>query len=367
MSGGKARMARRRRKRSIGAGNDWTPDSKEKAAHPNSRFATPMRNNPVLDPEVEKGEGVPISAIIFGGRRSDTMPLVFRRSIGITAFMSARRWVPKQPRPRPAPSARCAAIRWRCCRSAATTWANISSIGSTSASVCTNPPLIFHVNWFRKGANGKFLWPGFGDNMRVLKWIIDRCEGHGGRSKRRSAASRVRRISISTSSTSITQTMAELLGIDPEEWKKELEAHKSFSSRSAATCRGSCREARESRHAFATDSSWSDRARLWGAMRLAIRGVQTRGTVVTPFAEHKFACEDLRTARLASDNLRWVRRTPTEQCVTAPSVKRLHRDSWRASEQSQRDRSRSSARAIDRHHRPERKRQIESGLRDDLR
>src|SRR5260370_36696309 len=59
-------------------GNDCAPDSKEKAAHPNSRFATPMRNNPVLDPDVERGEGVPISAIIFGGRRSDTMPLVFQ-------------------------------------------------------------------------------------------------------------------------------------------------------------------------------------------------------------------------------------------------------------------------------------------------
>jgi phosphoenolpyruvate carboxykinase (GTP) len=111
-------------------GNEWTPESKDKAAHPNSRFAVPMRNNPVLDPDVEKGEGVPISAIIFGGRRSDTMPLVFQaydweHGVYAGATMASETT---------AGGDRCgrsgaAAIRWRCCRSAATTWLNTSSIG----------------------------------------------------------------------------------------------------------------------------------------------------------------------------------------------------------------------------------------------
>ena len=210
-------------------GNDWTPASKEKAAHPNSRFAVPMQNNPVLDPDVEKGAGVPISAIIFGGRRSDTMPLVFGaldwvHGVYVGATMASETTAAAtgavgQVRRDPM------AMLPFCGYNMGDYFQHWLEIGPR----LSQPPLIFNVNWFRKNSDGKFLWPGFGENMRVLKWIIDCCEGKG-----RAADTPIGRIprredlDLTGLNGVSDDQLKELLAVKADDWKKEIEAQKQF-------------------------------------------------------------------------------------------------------------------------------------------
>ena len=209
-------------------GNDWTPASKEKAAHPNSRFAAPCATI-LCSIRTWKMATAFRSARSFSADAAATpCRSSFRRAIGSTARMSAQPWVRKRPR---RPPERVGQVRRDpmamlpfCGYNMGQYFQHWLEIGPR----LTNPPLIFHVNWFRKGADGKFLWPGFGENMRVLKWVIDRCEGHGG-----AAETEVgfipRPEDFDLADLDVTRTtMRELFTIKPDEWKRELEAQSEF-------------------------------------------------------------------------------------------------------------------------------------------
>ncbi len=211
-------------------GRAWTP-GKGPAAHPNSRYTVPASQAPCISPHWEDAAGVPISAFIFGGRRARVAPLVYesfnwQHGVFVGATMASETTAAATGAVGVTRRDPMAMLPF-CGYNMADYFRHWLEMGKR----IPHPPKVFHVNWFRRGADGKFLWPGFGENARVLKWILERVEGKGKAAETpvgwvpAAGALTIDGLDVSR------EALEELLRVNPSDWSKELEDTGSFFER----------------------------------------------------------------------------------------------------------------------------------------
>ncbi|HVB94295.1 MAG TPA: phosphoenolpyruvate carboxykinase domain-containing protein, partial [Acidimicrobiales bacterium] len=205
-------------------GHDWTPGSGTPAAHPNARFTAPASQDPAIAPEWEDPDGVPISAILFGGRRRSVVPLVvqsfdwdhgvFLGSIMASETTAAAAGAVGNLRRDPF------AMLPFCGYNMADYFAHWLSIGAGADP--DKLPKIFYVNWFRKDEDGRWLWPGYGENSRVLEWVFERVSGTGAATETPIGFVPAPGAIITEGLDVSTADMEKLLTVDADEWRAEV-------------------------------------------------------------------------------------------------------------------------------------------------
>lgn len=206
-------------------GNPWTPDSKEKAAHPNARFTAPASQCPIIDPKWEDPKGVPISAIIFGGRRASTIPLVlesfsWQHGTFLGASVSSEMTAAAKGKIGTLRHDPFAMLPF-CGYNMGDYFGHWLDVGKKADP--QKLPKIFYVNWFQKDSQGKFLWPGFGENIRVLKWMFERMD-HVDHATRTPIGFIPKKSALDLQGLSIPEKEIEaLFRVDPQAWMQEVQ------------------------------------------------------------------------------------------------------------------------------------------------
>jgi len=213
-------------------GQEWTPDCGRKGAHPNARFTAPATQCPALDPDWESPQGVPISAFLFGGRRPSTIPLVneaFSWEHGVFLGSAAGSETTAAALGKAGVLRRDPFAMLPFCGYNMGDYLQhwVSMAGRTDRAKL---PKIFFVNWFRKNADGKWLWPGYGDNIRVLKWICERVEGKA-EAVQTPIGNLPKPEALDLAGSGVdAAALQELLAVDREGWKKEVAEIESYCS-----------------------------------------------------------------------------------------------------------------------------------------